>query len=367
MTAAEVLIYLAACVVNGTPPDPAAAASVDEDELLAMASVHQLSAIAAEGLKRAGRVDGRVAQTLYDAARIGATYDAERREILRRLEEDGIWYLPLKGTVLKDYYPRSYLRQMSDVDILVDWDRAEDVRRIMESLGYSVMDSTYTHHVSYLKPPGCHFELHRVLFEDELFETPCSVYYADVKRLMKKDPDNGYGYHFSDEDFYVYMVSHEYKHYHWCGTGLRSLLDRYVFLKRFSDRLDWAYIAAQTDRMELTPFEELNRRLALKVFSGGGTAGLTDEERSSLDYYTSSGAFGTSRHGIDNRVADEGKLRFILSRIFLPMPYIKRYYPFFHRHKVLIPLLPFYRIIRGWKHARRELAMVRKAGKEGKA
>jgi hypothetical protein len=72
MTAAEVLIYLAACVVNGTPPDPAAAASVDEDELLAMASVHQLSAIAAEGLKRAGRVDGRVAQTLYDAARIGA-------------------------------------------------------------------------------------------------------------------------------------------------------------------------------------------------------------------------------------------------------------------------------------------------------
>ncbi len=366
MTAAEVLIHLAACIVNGKPPDPAVVAPADEDELMRLAARHQLGAIAATGLKQAGRCGPRVTQELYGAARSAAVYDAERIEVLRRLEAEGIWYLPLKGSVLKNLYPRGYLRQMSDVDILYDRERADDVCRIMESLGYTTSIYDSGHRDDYVKPSVCHVEMHRVLFDDEFFETPSSVYYADVGRLLKKDPDNGYGYHLSDNDFYVYMVAHEYKHYAWGGTGLRSLLDRYVWLKRFRDSVDWAYIAEQTDRLEQTAFEEESRALALKVFAEGSTAGLTERERAMLDYYVDSGAYGTSRHDIENRVEELGKPRYMFNRLFLPMPYIRRFYPFFYKHKALIPFLPVYRLVRGRKNAREELSRLRQVKRDRK-
>ena len=47
-------------------------------------------------------------------------FDAERKGILDFMEQRGIWYLPLKGVVLKDYYPAVGMRQMSDNDILYD-------------------------------------------------------------------------------------------------------------------------------------------------------------------------------------------------------------------------------------------------------
>ena len=37
--------------------------------------------------------------------------------------------------------------------------------------------------------------------------------------------------HFTDEDFYVFIVAHEYKHFaDLGGTGIRNLVDRYVYL-----------------------------------------------------------------------------------------------------------------------------------------
>ena len=45
-------------------------------------------------------------------------FDAEREEILKELEEEGISYLPLKGILISGYYPRPGLRFMADNDIL---------------------------------------------------------------------------------------------------------------------------------------------------------------------------------------------------------------------------------------------------------
>ena len=44
-------------------------------------------------------------------------------------------------------------------------------------------------------------------------------YYQDVKSHLILDEGSRYGYHFSDEDFYLYMLAHEYKHFSGSGTG----------------------------------------------------------------------------------------------------------------------------------------------------
>ena len=59
---------------------------------------------------------------------------------------------------------------------------------------------------------------------------------------LLKEEGNRFGYRFSDEDFYLFLTAHEYKHYSWGGTGLRSLMDVYVYLKNLEGRLDWNYI-----------------------------------------------------------------------------------------------------------------------------
>ena len=45
--------------------------------------------------------------------------DVEREEIITFFEEKNIWYLLLKGLIIREYYPNPALREMSDNDILL--------------------------------------------------------------------------------------------------------------------------------------------------------------------------------------------------------------------------------------------------------
>ena len=45
----------------------------------------------------------------------------------------------------------------------------------------------------------------------------------------------------TDEDFYIYLIWHLYNHYTLSGTGLRAVLDVYVFNRKFREKLDFQY------------------------------------------------------------------------------------------------------------------------------
>ena len=66
-------------------------------------------------------------------------------------------------------------------------------------------------------------------------------YYRDVaSRLIQED--GTCERRFSPEDFYIYLIAHEYRHFSHSGTGLRSLLDVYLFWKKHGEQLDGEYI-----------------------------------------------------------------------------------------------------------------------------
>ena len=133
--------------------------------------------------------------------------------------------------MLKDLYPALGMRQMADCDILFYASRAEEVRAIMEGLGFTAKHFGNGHHDNYYKDPVYNFEMHRALLStahDEKLYT----YYRDFRPRMVKDEGNTFGYHFSPEDFYIFMIAHENKRFSGGGTGLRSLLDTYVYWTR---------------------------------------------------------------------------------------------------------------------------------------
>ena len=131
---AEDVVYLAACMVNGEKPDAERVRGMDLEQLYRTANRHLLTGIVGYALEAAGVRDPAFVQAKSKAIRKIVLFDTERAAVLAELEKAGIWHMPLKGCVLKEYYPRIGMRQMADNDILIDAHRAERVRDIMERL-----------------------------------------------------------------------------------------------------------------------------------------------------------------------------------------------------------------------------------------
>ena len=368
--AMENVIYLSRCAVNGVNPDRERVGNMDLAALYAAADRHMMTAVVAMALESAGVKDDAFVQAEARSIRKSVSLDRELRRVAARLEAAGIWYMPLKGAVLKDYYPRFGMRQMTDYDILFDSTRAREVREIMEDLGYTAEEFGKSHHDQYTKPPMYVMEMHRRLFDYD-HRVPAYQYYEDIRARLIQDGEHPCRLSFSDEDFYVYLLAHEYKHYSSAGIGLRANLDIYVFWKRFSDTLDRAYIAGELKKLDLSEFERKSRELAMALFGDGE---LSDEGREILENHLLAGRFGSEKQRVKNGVEQmgggaSGRIQYALRRLFPSREFIQFFYPFFWRHKLLLPFLPLYRLAQGmvmdWPRVRAEIkALFRPGGRE---
>ena len=334
------LIYLVSCAVNGETPDAGRAAEMDLTEVYRESERHMLTALAAAALADAGVQNASFREAYAKAVRKSALLNGELEALEAELEAAGIWYLPLKGAVLQYDYPRYGLRQMSDIDVLIDPARAEDVRAIMLRRGFTVESFGRDFHDVYHKPPVCSFEIHTALFSP-VFTPAIRDYYARIEEKLLPVPGRSFGRRLRDEDLYLYLLAHEFKHHSMGGTGLRSLLDVYVFFRRHGAALDRGYIDAELGRLGLTEFEAQNRSLALDLFSGQA---LDAKGASLLAQFAEAGVYGRETTKISRAVARRGALRYTLSRVFLPEFYVKKAYPWFYSHKAALPLLPLYRL-----------------------
>ncbi len=329
------LIYLTACGANEVIPERKHVEAMD------LASVHQmsqslsLSALVYLALESA--YDG----TLPDAPLFRAwarekdqavyqniKFEAEYQQLKDTLEKESIWYLPLKGVVLQNFYPQVGMRQMCDVDLLYDSTGKDRVRTWFLARGYEEDRDQAVNVDGYLKKPFYNFEMHRTLF-NALNDPRWMDYYADIKDRLIKDPDNAYGYHFREEDFYLYLLVHMYKHYSTRGTGLRSLLDGYMFLKEKGDELDEVYLHRELKKLELTEFESKVRTLGRKVFSDPThfrISELTEQEQNFLGHFLAFGTYGTLENRVRNQMnllapeekypSGHTKLQYIVRRLF---------------------------------------------------
>ena len=282
---AKDLIYLVSCAVNEETPDVEILKEMDFSEIYRLARKHMLNSAVAFALEKVIPLPHAFEQVQKKAIRKLALFEIERNVITKEFEKAGIWYLPLKGILLKDDYPEFAMREMNDNDILVDSSRMKDVRTIMEGLGYTCEQYEEYNHDIYAKPPTLEFEMHRTLFPEDQFPLYYE-YFKDIQEKLLQGKESAYCRQMTNEDFYLYVLTHTYKHYIRAGSGLRSLLDVYVFLRAHPD-LDREYLDAELQKLEITDFEEKLRRLSRKVFTG---AELNEQEQKMLDYLILSGA-----------------------------------------------------------------------------
>lgn len=339
------LIYLLSCAVNSVTPDKERVQAMELEQLYGLAKFHSVRAAVCLAIERADIQNEHFHQAYKKAVRKNIFLDMERSAIEKDLDEHGIWYMPLKGSILKDLYPENGMREMADNDVLFDATRQEQTKEIMLAHGYKVEHYGAGNHDVYMKPPVLNFELHTSLF-GEIHAEPLYRYYADTKHLLIKNEDSKFGYHFSDEDFYVFMTAHEWKHYNGGGTGIRSLLDCYVYCKNKADTLDWNYITEQCKQLEIGDFEQERRLLAMKVFSTANLPELTESEQDLLMFYLTAGTYGTFENRIKKQLSNQSKLKFWMKKIFWSRKEMAQYMPFTKKCILLYPVGWIWHILR---------------------
>lgn len=366
------MLYLIACEINNIKPESSRAVSIDLQNLYDMSKFHNLTNIVYTALENAygGNLPkSEVIKTWCEdkekSIRKNILLDAERNELLSWCEKNGIWNVPLKGILLKDFYPKTGMRQMSDNDILFDATYSTQIKNWFVARGYEVCEGEQAdEHDSYFKKPVYNFEMHPSLIpkgDDALW----AAYYTNIKNKLINDEKKQHSYHLSDEDFYIYITAHTYKHYKRGGTGLRSLLDCYVFCKA-KKNLDRAYVEKELNILGILEFEQKIRRLAQKVFSGSLNfdAGLLpQDELNMFEYILFSGTYGTNEQRIRNSAVERlqemnnkrvnpfwsSKLNYILNKLFPGNDTMEKWCnvhaPIFTKYKWMMPLSPIYRIL----------------------
>lgn len=296
-------------------------------------------------------------------------FDVEREKIEKELENQKLSYLILKGVNIMEYYPKAGMRWMSDNDILCDYiqqdkdngyrikgETTEEVQYwkektcdaiqvAMENCGFSLKEKSACHD-AYIKQPMFKFEMHHQLFQ-KLLDEKIVCYYQNPWKQAISDDQNPYRYHYSKEDEYVYFVTHAYKHFSRSGSGIRTLVDIYVYLKN-NIFMDWDYISSQLKILHLEDFEVLLRNTAVHAFSEEGE--MAAEEWDTVFYMIGSGIFGTSQNRIRNSLKKNSKNKvwhYIKDRLWINENMMEEYFPFFYQHRVLRLFLPLYRTIRG--------------------
>ena len=122
------LIHLLACALNEKTPKNARE-EIDFSLLLALAKKHQVYNIVFPLIKDMDCVSekDRESWRSYNLSEITRmiTVNNEREKIFAALTAEGIHFMPLKGLILKNYYPKESMRQMSDNDILFDAEKRD--------------------------------------------------------------------------------------------------------------------------------------------------------------------------------------------------------------------------------------------------
>lgn len=312
------------------------------DALFKLAKKHDIAHIIALGLKDILPAD-------YDAFPIErmiftAAYRYEQMnydyirlcEVLEALE---VPFIPLKGAVMRQYYPEPWMRNSCDIDILInEKDLERTVSKLVKDCGYTYAGKC-THDVSLFTPKHYHIELHYDLIEEcwanQASDVLRSVWDTTVPRENKR-----YWREMPDEMFYFYHISHMAKHVIRGGCGIRPFIDLWLL-----DRVDGIDKAKRDDLLKrggLWGFATAVRKLS-KIWIEGALKDRVSEQLENYILY--GGVYGNVKNRIRVRQEKKGRgLKYVFSRIIIPYDDIKIRYSVLKKHRWLTPFMQ----IRRW-------------------
>ncbi len=305
--------------------------------LIKTAQKHDIAHLVVFGLKHNGLLtdaEKRLEQYMHKAVFRHEGMRFEYEQLCAALEKAQIPFLPLKGAILRDYYPEAWMRTSCDIDILVRREHLEDgVLCLTQNLQYEEKGRA-THDVSLYSPSGVHIELHFDLVEEDHANNATGVLHTVWDDVRLRD-GCAYWYQMSDAFFYFYHIAHMAKHFETGGCGIKPFIDLWIL-----DNLPGADEEERRQLLEkggLWQFTRVCQKLS-RVWLNGEE--MDDVSLQMQQFLLHGGVYGSA----DNRVILQqkkrgGRLGYIWSRMFVPYARLKRYYPILEKHRWLTPFM----------------------------
>ena len=311
-------------------------------DLLKLSSKHDVVHLLVFGLKQNeliaeenAEIEKCILKAVYRYEKIRYEYE----NLCAALEKAQIPFLPLKGSVIRKYYPEAWMRTSCDIDVLVHREDLDNAISYLTDNHKYIEKERATHDVSLYSPMGIHLELHFDLVEEGRANNAINVLSA-VWESVSLHENSEYWYEMTDAFFYFYHIAHMAKHFENGGCGIRPFIDLWIL-----DHMEGTNPYKRDELLSdggLLQFANTSRKLS-KIWFGGEDANELSLQMQ--NFILNGGVYGSS----DNRVALQqkkkgGRLGYILSRVFIPYAKLKRYYPILEKYRLLTTVMQ----IRRW-------------------
>lgn len=182
------------------------------------------------------------------------------KTIFNLFSSNGIPVISLKGLALKELYPQPELREMCDLDVLIEEKNMEKSIELLKTQGYYPkslhLENPDYMHIEMIKPYSITVELHRTLWPLHNFRKRDNQFWYnhiwENKRTIEVEGIRCNALPLEDE--LVNMVIHLSKHIMNYGSNLRQFCDIVLFVKAYWTRLDLEYVDQTIKSMELFTF-----------------------------------------------------------------------------------------------------------------
>ena len=308
--------------------------------LFALSKKHDLAHLVGDALDRNGLLsEDSEMRKRFLRERSMAVYRYEQQQydfeqICDTLEDAQIPFLPLKGSVLRGYYPEAWMRTSCDIDILVQADILDKAAQVVcDRLGYIRAEHPTAYELSLHTQSGVHIELHFDLTDGGLNECGREIL-SNILAYTEPTSGKAYQLQLNDDVFYFYHIAHMAKHFEHGGCGVRPFLDLWILNHRAGfDKQGGETLLQQNG---LFTFAKACEKLSESWF---GSADYDDVGRQMEDYLLVGGTYGTIENLVSIQQAKKGgKVKYLLSRIFISNKELRVKYPKLNDRPWLAPV-----------------------------
>ena len=248
-------------------------------------------------------------------------------EICSIFDKAEIAYIPLKGSVIREYYPYESMRTSCDIDILIREKDLETAVNILETKGYRCGARNY-HDVSLYSPSQIHLELHFNIQENM----------SNLDAVLKDAweyaiPINSSQYVFSKAFFAFHIFAHMAYHFVSGGCGIRSLLDVWVLEHKMG--ISYSCAKALLKKAGIYQFAAEMSKLADLCFTQNNRDDFSDTV---LKYIFQGGVYGSAENHIAvDKSKTGGSAGYAVKRLFLPYKSMVIAFPYLKKAPYLLP------------------------------
>ena len=322
----------------------------DLEGVLSLAEKHDITALVGSALLELDltpnkQIQEKIQDNLCETVCFYEKMHYEYQWVCQILEEAQIPFIPLKGAVVRQYYPKPWMRVSGDIDILIEDSCLDKAVSLLLQNGCIQERKKRFHDIPIITPGGILLELHFQICED-IPSMDCVL--DKVWDYAESVPGKQYEYRLSNTFFLFHMLAHMAYHFLNGGCGIRSFMDIWLLEKHLNFEKSLFQTLCSEAKLDLfyNNVSELNQVWFCDTSP-------TETSKMLEDFVISGGVFGNKNNRILMEQAQSGsKKRHTMHRIFKPYSELSVQFPSLKHKPWLTPAYQIHRWIRVFSDGR---------------